>query len=197
MHSKIKVKFYILILLILLTFVLGKYYYSSIYKKNASLKKSIKKNEQMIQKVRKKKNELKNIKNTLKISSNKLKRIKLSLFKGKEATDTLENFQKYIFEYFTNKGVEISDYRQMPLKEKKYFYLCRIELNFKASTKKILEIFNYFSKSNYMITIDNFNIYYINSRIKKLRARFVFNTFYFVPVPINLLEKINLYQKEV
>ncbi len=176
MHSKIKLKFYILILSVLVTFVLGKYYYSSMYEKNLFLKREIKKNQQMIKKVREKKKELKNIKNTLKISSEKLKRVKLSLFRSKEATDTLESLQKYVFEYFTNKGIEISDYRQLPLKERKYFYICRLEVNFRATTKEIMEIFDYFSKSNYMITVNDFNIYYLNSRIKKLRARCIFNT---------------------
>ncbi len=176
MHSKIKLKFYTILILILLTIVLGKYYYSSLYKKNSFLEKEIKKNQQMLKKVIKKKTELKNIKNTLRISSEKLSRIKLSLFKDKEATDTLENLQKYVFEYFNNKGIEISDYRQLPLREKKYFYVCRLEVNFRATTKEILQIFDYFSKSNYFITINEFNIYYLNSRIKKLRARFLFNT---------------------
>jgi len=149
MHSKIKFKIYTVILSVLVTFILGKYYYGAIYKKNLFLKKESKKNQQMIKKVLKKKNDLKHIKNTLKISADKLKRIKLSLFKGKEATDTLENLQKYVFEYFTNKGIEISDYRQLPLKEKKDFYICRLEVNFKANTKQVMEIFNYFSKNIY------------------------------------------------
>ncbi len=176
MNSKIKIKVYILVILILMTFILGKYHYEKGFEKNRYLQKEIKKSESMIAKIRAKKKNLKSIKNTLKISSEKLNKLKLNLFKGKEASDTLENLQKYIFEYLSNKGLEISDYRQLPIKDRKYFYLCKIEVNFRVNTKELLEIFDYFSKSNYLIIFDNFNVNYISSRNKRLRVRIVFST---------------------
>ena len=176
MSSKIKIKVYILIILTLITFILIKYNYQKGFAKNRYLLKEIKKNESMITKIRKKKKNLKSIKNTLKVSSEKLNKLKLNLFKGKEASDTLENLQKYIFEYLSNKGLEISDYRQLPIKDKKYFYLCKIEVNFRVNTKELMEIFDYFSKSNYLIIFDNFNINYISSRNKRLRVRIIFST---------------------
>ena len=176
MYSKIKIKTYIIIILVLITFILIKYNYQKQFAKNRFLISEIKRNKNMIVKIKQKRKELKTIKNTLKIGANKLNKIKLNLFKSREASETLDNLKKYIFEYLSNKGLEISDYRQVPIKDMKDFYLCSIEVNFRADTRELTEVFDYFSKSNYLIIFNNFNVNYVNSKNKHLRVRIIFST---------------------
>ncbi|GEM_PF-5118913 len=174
-----KGKFYILIILVLVTFLMIRYGYHKQHTGNISLENEISKNNQMILKIKEKRAALNSIKNSLKISSDKLKELQLGIFNGKDASDTIDAFQKYIFEYFTNKGIDVSDYRQFPIKDKGLYYICGLEINFKTNTETLLQVFQYINKSNFVISVQDFNISFADPKSDTpLRVRLVMSSIY-------------------
>ncbi len=174
-----RLKLYILILSVVATLFLFKKNYYQNYNRAKFYQDEISNLKILNKKFRAKLNTLKSLKAQIKIEEKKIKDLKNRLFKANSPNETLDLLQKYIFDYYQKKNIEIRNYRQLRIIDENFFYRCKFEVNSIIYFSDLVDIIDFVDRNNYLIKIPQLYVYYYRIRGEnKISTRIIFETIY-------------------